>query len=86
MLKQTGEITLTDLQAICEVTRDVIKRLEKNGHVEIVEKKIDRNPFIHKKICKDKPLSLTPEQQNAFDKMNINQFKEFLLYGVTGSR
>ncbi len=31
-----------------DVTRSVIKTLEKNGYIEIVEKKIERNPFIHK--------------------------------------
>jgi len=86
ILKQNNGIYISDLQDIADVTRDVIKRLEKNGYVEIREEKIDRNPLGHKKIERDVPHKLTNEQQEAFDKMNINKFKEFLLYGITGSR
>ena len=68
------------------MTKAVIKTLEKNGYIEIVEEKVARNPFIHKKIKKDTSLRLTEEQQNAFDKITINEFKDFLLYGITGSR
>ena len=75
-----------DLVAIADVTRAVIKTLEKNGYVELIEEKIARNPFIHKKVKGDKELKLTEEQKEAFSKININEFKEFLLYGITGSR
>ena len=64
--------------------------LEKNGFIEIVEKQVDRNPFVNKNIKKDNDLQLTTEQKNAYDavvkSINNNEFKEFLIYGVTGSR
>ena len=60
--------------------------LSKNGYIEIVQEKVERNPFIHKDIKKDKPLKLTQEQQNAYNKIVDSKFKEFLIYGVTGSR
>ena len=48
--------------------------------------KIERNPFKDRNIKKDKKLKLTEEQQEAFDKIKNSKFKEFLIYGVTGSR
>ena len=42
-----------DLEVLTEVTSGVFKTLEKNGFVEIVEKQIERNPFINKNITRD---------------------------------
>ena len=72
-----------------DVTNAVLKTLEKNGYIEIVEKEVERNPFIHKVIEKSQNLVLNSEQQDAFDKINaslqFNEYDEFLLFGVTGS-
>lgn len=79
-------IHIQDLEIITDTSRSIIKTLEKNGYVEIIEQKIERNPFINKKIKPDKPLKLTEEQQNAYNKIKDSKYKEFLIYGVTGSR
>lgn len=79
-------IHIQDLEIITDTSRSIIKTLEKNGYVEIIEQKIERNPFINKKIKQDKPLKLTEEQQNAYNKIKDSKYKEFLIYGVTGSR
>ena len=79
-------IHVLDLQYITEISRSIINTLSKNGYIEIVQEKVERNPFIHKDIKKDKPLKLTQEQQNAYNKIVESKFKEFLIYGVTGSR
>ena len=79
-------IHVLDLQYITEISRSIINTLAKNGYIEIVQEKVERNPFIHKDIKKDKPLKLTQEQQNAYSKIVDSKFKEFLIYGVTGSR
>lgn len=79
-------IHVLDLQYITEISRSIINTLAKNGYIEIVQEKVERNPFIHKDIKKDKPLKLTQEQQNAYNKIVESKFKEFLIYGVTGSR
>ena len=79
-------IHVLDLQYITEISRSIINTLAKNGYIEIVQEKVERNPFIHKDIKKDKPLKLTQEQQNAYNKIVDSKFKEFLIYGVTGSR
>ena len=78
-------IRISDLELITDVNRGIIKTLEKNGHLEIVEEKVERNPFINRKINRDRPLKLTEEQQIAYDKIKESNYKEFLLFGVTGS-
>lgn len=89
-LKENDGILTTDLETFADVSRAVINTLEKNGYIEIVEKQVERNPFINKNIDRDKDLNLTEEQKNAYDRvvgsMMKNEFKEFLIYGVTGSR
>ena len=79
-------IHILDLELLTDTSRSIIKTLEKNGYIEIVEEKINRNPFAHKNIKKDQPLKLTEEQQVAYDKISSSNYKEFLVYGVTGSR
>ena len=65
--------------------KDFLKTLEKNGYIEIIEQKIERNPFKDREIKRDKPLPLTEEQKQALKKIDNSKFNEFLLYGVTGS-
>ena len=79
-------IHILDLQIITEISRSIINTLEKNGYVEIIEEKIQRNPFLNKEIKRDKPLELTEEQLEAYKIISTSKFKEFLIYGVTGSR
>lgn len=83
-------VTVPEIEIIAECSRGVVKTLEKNGYLEIVDKKIERNPLQNKNIEKTNFLTLTEEQKNAFEiikkAINNNVFKEFLLYGVTGSR
>lgn len=79
-------IYVIDLQAICDVSRAVLNTLVKNEYIEIIEQKVERNPFIHKEVKRDKPLQLTKEQEIAYKKIAESKFKEFLIYGVTGSR
>ena len=88
-LKNNEGVTVSEIEMFTGGTRAIVKTLEKNGYVEIVEKKIDRDPLANKKIEKTENLQLTNEQQIAFDsvqkKIISNKFQEFLLYGVTGS-
>lgn len=90
VLKENEGIHIQDLEALSDTTRAVTKTLEKNGYIEIIEEKIERNPFEFKNVKRDAPLYLTEEQQVAYnaisDSIDENRFEEFLLYGVTGSR
>jgi len=89
-LIENDETYISDLEMLTEVNKSVFKTLEKNGHIEIIEKQIERNPFINKKIEKDSPKALTEEQRSCFDGINKsienNEFSKNLIYGVTGSR
>ncbi len=85
-LLQNEGITIPDLALITETSSSVIKTLENKGYIELVEEKIERNPFINKNIKRDKALELTLEQQNTYNKIKDSEYKEFLIYGITGSR
>ena len=81
--------TIPEIEIFTTGTRGIVKTLEKNGYIEIIEKKIERTPLANKCINKTNNLKLTEEQQIAYDsiKQDIeeNKFERFLLYGVTGS-
>ena len=88
-LMQNEGIQTVELEIITDTTSAVLKALEKKEYIEIIEEKVERNPFVNKEIKPTKNLKLTDEQKEAFDKINETiknkQYKEFLLYGVTGS-
>lgn len=89
-LINNDDIYISDLEEFTEVSKAIMKTLEKNGYIEIYEKQIERTPFINKEVEPSTKLKLTREQQKAYekieeaidDKMNC----EFLIFGVTGSR
>ena len=89
-LLDNDDVLISDLETLTEVSKAIIKTLEKNGYVEIYEKQVERNPFLHKVYEKNTNLKLTEEQQHAYDMVEnaIDDYmnSEFLLYGVTGSR
>lgn len=85
-LIENDGIDLLDLENILKTTRTTLKKMEELGYIEIVEKRIERNTFKSKKVDKDKPFNLTHEQQVAFEKIKDSKYKEFLIYGITGSR
>ena len=88
-LKSNEGATVPEIELFTDGSRAIVKTLEKNGYVEIIEKKIERNPLANKKIEKTENLTLTDEQQNAYNKVALdittNSYEQFLLYGVTGS-
>mgnify|MGYP004502423765 CR=1 FL=1 len=88
-LKNNEGATIPEIETFTGSSRAIVKTLEKNEYVEIIEKKIERNPIANKIIEKTNNLKLTDEQQNAYNKilksMNEKIYKSFLLYGVTGS-
>ena len=89
-LIDNDDVLLCELEELTEVSKAIIKTLEKNGYVEIYEKQVERNPFLHKVVEKNTNLNLTEEQQYAYNMVEnaIDDYmnSEFLLFGVTGSR
>ena len=94
-IKDNEGATIPEIEMFTDCSRAIVNTLIKNGYLEIVEEKIERNPLdlknadIIKKEEKTEKLVLTEEQENAYkkveQKMEENVYKTFLLYGVTGS-
>lgn len=88
-LMSNNEVSTSDLELFADVSNSVIKTLAKNGYVEIIEKEVERNPFIHKVLESTTDLKLNEEQKSAFNKVNEcikqSKYQEFLLFGITGS-
>lgn len=88
-VKDNEGATITEIETFTDCSRAIINTLIKNDYLELIEKKIDRNPLNSKKIENTKNLELTEEQKEAFNKVSEtieqNKYEQFLLYGVTGS-
>lgn len=80
---------VTEIIEKTDTSRAIIKTLEKNGLISLYKGQIQRNPLTNKNIVKTNNLKFTEEQENAYKKVlnsiNNEEYKEFLLYGVTGS-
>ena len=95
-VKDNEGATIPEIEMFTDCSRAIINTLIKNGYLEIVQKKAERNPLLYKDIEKIKrtekaeKLQLTDEQQNAYNEVEKcienNVYEQFLLYGVTGSR
>ena len=88
-IKDNEGVTIPEVEMFTDCSRAVINTLIKNGYLEIVEKKIERNPLLYRNCEKTNKLKLTEEQKIALNEIEkaINElkYKQFLLYGVTGS-
>lgn len=89
-VKDNEGVTIPEIEIITDCSRAIVKTLVKNGYLELLDKKIERDPLKNKNIEKTNFLKLTEEQTVAFKKVkeaiDNNIYKRFLLYGVTGSR
>lgn len=88
-VKDNEGCTMPEIEMFTDTSRAIINTLVKNEYLEIVEKIVERDPLQNKKIIQTQNLKLTDEQTLAYKQIenaiNNNEFKEFLLYGVTGS-
>lgn len=94
-VKDNEGTTIPEIEMFTDCSRAIVNTLIKNGYLEIVEEKIERNPLdlknteLIKKREKTEKLLLTEEQKKAYQKvegkMEENAYQSFLLYGVTGS-
>lgn len=79
--------SLSDIINGLEVSRAIVKTLEKNGYVEVYEMPKPVAEIID--VKRDTKLVATDEQQFVIDgindKLEKNEFNEALLYGITGS-
>ena len=94
-IKNNEGVTIPEIEMFTDCSRAIVNTLIKNGYLEMLEEKIERNPLDLKntenirKTEKTEKLVLTEEQKNAYQKVEQkieeNKYQSFLLYGVTGS-
>ncbi len=88
-IKDNEGVTVPEIEMFTDCSRAIVNTLVKNGYLEIVEKKVERNPLLGRDCEKTYKLKLTEEQEKAYrcveDAINNKQHQQFLLYGVTGS-
>lgn len=88
-VKDNEGATIPEIEMFTDCSRAIVNTLLKNGYLEMVEKKIERNPLLDKEIPRTTKYQLTDEQQNSYEKVENaiqnNRYEQFLLYGVTGS-
>ena len=88
-VKNNEGYTIPDIEVLTDCSRAIVNTLIKNGYLELVETKIDRNPLNNKEIEHTQSLELTNEQKVAFEKVSEKidkkEYGQFLLYGITGS-
>ena len=79
------EAPVSELIEYTDTSVAILKTLEKNGLITFKENRIYRNPFQNKDVKRTSPFLLNDEQRQALESININENKEYLLFGVTGS-
>lgn len=87
LLLDIGTAGVNEICEFCSVGVGVVKNLEKNGLVEIYDRKIYRNPYESREICEQSEIVLSPAQNDAYliNKEMLNSGETGLLFGVTGS-
>ncbi|MCA1963927.1 MAG: primosomal protein N', partial [Prosthecobacter sp.] len=88
--RRGGEATLSDLRRELPQATTIIKSLLKNGWITRTEVRVTRDPFLTEEFLPSQPLTLTEEQQAAYEAVtqaieSPSQAKPILLHGVTGS-
>ena len=60
-------VTISEIEMYTDCSRAIVNTLIKNGYLQFIEKKIERNPLKDKKVEKTNNLILTEEQQKLAD-------------------
>lgn len=89
-IKDNEGATIPEIEMFTDCSRAIVNTLIKNEYLELIEKKVERDPLQNKKLEKTEHLELTEEQQQAYEKVkntiDNKEYKSFLLHGITGSR
>lgn len=82
-------VILGDVIDGLNISRAVLKTLEKNGYIKLEKVKVEDDLIEDMSIEKTYPLVPTDEQKNAIDVLSKHveeeEYKESLLFGITGS-
>lgn len=82
-------VLINDIIDGLEISRQVINTVEKNGYITLEKVDIKPDFLTEFKVSPTEPKKPTPEQEFAIDRINSyidsNEYKQCLLFGVTGS-
>lgn len=82
-------MTASELRELLDVTDAPLKTLQSKGVLQVVERRVDRNPYATSEFVGQTPLHLNEEQSAAVETLSSLAFsgeaKAALLHGVTGS-
>lgn len=82
-------VLINDIIDGLEISRQVINTVEKNGYITLEKVDIKPDFLTEFKVSPTEPKMPTPEQEFAIDRINSyidsNEYKQCLLFGVTGS-
>jgi primosomal protein N' (replication factor Y) len=85
-----GEATLSQIRQDVPRAATILKPLLKAGWITRSEVRVERDPFHDEQFLPSQPLTLTEEQQAAYDRIlkvieSPEKAKPILLHGITGS-
>lgn len=82
-------VLINDIIDGLDISRQVINTVEKNGYITLEKVDIKPDFLTEFKVSPTEPKKPTPEQEFAIDRINSyidsNEYKQCLLFGVTGS-
>ncbi len=89
LLERGGEADEKSIKDALGVVSSPLRTLKEHGYIKSEERDVYRNPFAGLEKTDKKPLSLTPHQKAAYEKLRdlyrSGEAKAALLHGVTGS-
>ena len=89
-VKDNEGVSIPEIEMFTGCSRGIVNTLIKNEYLEIITKKVERNPLKDKKIEKTSNLKLTEEQEKVYKDISRSidkeEYKTFLIHGITGSR
>lgn len=89
LLATEGPLPSTVIYELAGGSSATLRTLEDKGIIALEDQQVWRDPLEGKAFAPDKPPTLTPDQQAAWDTIrpaiHNSQFTIFLLHGVTGS-
>jgi primosomal protein N' (replication factor Y) len=84
-----GELLFTELLEQANVAGSTINTLAKRGYIEVFVHEVLRDPLLSSPTVQVNDLTLTGDQNTAFreieEAISANEFKPFLMHGITGS-
>ena len=89
ILRQTGELSVSDLAQFSDSSYSAVNSLEKRGYITFYNKEVPRNPYNARDYKRTEPKPPTQEQKTVLEFLKENydkkDLKPCLLRGVTGS-